>query len=166
MKTASKEKSRTKKRRTKSITRRNLKNWLRLLPVIAPIVTTAFIYTWQHTRMTIVGLPIEELRAKKDELTRQNDSIRLHIERLQAPARIESIARKKLGMISPETWQVIALEQPVRPPRTVGETYRRADSDLVSGKKMVGRYGILKKRGSSRSSSQEHRPSEVPRQSG
>lgn len=168
MKTAPKEQNRKKKkrRRPKSVTRRNLKTWLRHLPIIAPIVMTAFIYTWQHTRMNIVGLPIEDLRVKKKELAKQNDSIRLRIEQLQAPARIESIARKKLGMISPEKWQVIALDHPVRPPEAAVETDRRADSNLVSSEKMVGLSGTLKKHGSFRSPSQEKRHSETPRQSG
>ena len=168
MKTASKEKGRKpkKKRRPKSATLRNLKNWLRFLPIIAPIVMTAFIYTWQHTRMNIVGLPIENLRAQERELLRQNDSIRLRIERLQAPARIESIARKKLGMISPGKWQVIALDQPARPPVRVIETDPRADYNFVSRKKTVGLFGILKNRGNIRSRSRENQPSETPRHSG
>jgi len=168
LKTASKQKSpkKQRKRRPKIVIRRNLKVWLRFLPFIAPIVITAFIYAWQHTRTHIVGLPIEDLRDRKKELAKQNDSIRLRIEQLQAPARIESIARKKLGMISPEKWQVIALDQPARPPEAAVETDLRADKNFVSSEKMVGLSGILKKRGSVRSTSRQRGHSETPQHSG
>lgn len=110
------------KRRPRSITRRNLKNLLRFLPVIAPLLITAFIYTWQHTRMSIVGAPVEGLRADRTDLIKHNDSIRLRIEQLQAPARIETIAREKLGMVSPEKWQVVTLDHPTQPPEAADET--------------------------------------------
>ncbi|MBI4831829.1 MAG: cell division protein FtsL, partial [Candidatus Lindowbacteria bacterium] len=112
------------KRRAKSLTRRHLKNTLRYLPFAGPLIITAFIYTWQHTRLNIVGLPIESLRAKRTEIVKQNDSIRLRIEKLQAPQRIEAIAHEKLGMSLPQTWQVVALDQPMEPPQPNGETSR------------------------------------------
>jgi len=168
LKTASKDKGskKSRRRRPKSVMKRNLHMWLRFLPFTAPIVITAFLYAWQHTRTHIVGLPIEDLRDKREELTKQNDSIRLRIEQLQAPARIESIARKKLGMISPEKWQVIALDQSERPPEPAVETDPRADKNFVASDKRVGLSGILKKRGSSVRSISDNADIETPQHSG
>lgn len=130
-----------KKRRPKSIAARNLKSSLRYIPFIAPIAITAFIYAWLHTRMNIVGLPIESLRARKRDLIKQNDSIRLRIEQLQAPARVESIAREKLGMVSPESWQVVAVDEPTRPPGATFETCT-ARHELSSGHNEAGLFGF------------------------
>lgn len=168
MKTTQKKKKpeKKKKRRPKSVVRRNLKNSLRLLPAGVLLIVTAFIYTWQHTRMNIVGIPIEELRAKRRDLIKQNDSIRLRIEQLQAPARIESIARDKLGMVSPQKWQVVTLNEPTRPPEAVPETNRMAERRHPSANKSAGLFGFLKKHGSLGNTSQEHTPPETAEQSG
>jgi cell division protein FtsB len=107
-----------KKRRSKSVTRRNIKYIFRFLPFILPPVITAFIYTWLYTRTNIVALPVEGLRAQKTELMKRNDALRVNIEQLQDPRRIEIIAHEKLGMISPNIWQVIVLDKPVRAPET------------------------------------------------
>jgi cell division protein FtsL len=155
-----------KKRHPKSIARRNLKNSLRFLPVGILLIVTAFIYTWQHTRLTIVGLPIEPLRTKKRDLIKQNDSIRLRIEQLQAPARIESIARNKLGMVSPQKWQVVALNEPTQPPEAAPETNRLAEHRPPSTKKSAGLFGFLKKHGNLGNTSQEYTPPETTGQSG
>ncbi len=155
-----------KKRRPKSIAKRNLKHSLRFLPAGILLMVTAFIYTWQHTRLTIIVLPIEDLRAKKRDLIKQNDSIRLRIEQLQAPARIESIARNKLGMVSPQKWQVVALDEPTQPPEAAPETNQLADRRPPSATKSAGLFGFLKKHGSLGNTSQQHKPPETTEKSG
>lgn len=171
MKKSEKKKGRKKKRRASNAARHNLKNMLRFLPLIAPLTITAFIYMWQHTRINIVGLPLETLRAKKVELVKQNDSFRLRIEQLQAPARIESIAREKLGMISPQKYQLVALDEPMQPPEgTVAES-RRAEPRAPTMRQSAGLFeflkiGFLKKRGKFGSASRETASSEAARKSG
>lgn len=106
-----------KKRRQRNLVRKNLRQSFQALPFIVPLIATAFIYTWLYTRTNIIALPIEGLRVEKVNLLKHNDTLRLNIEQLQAPHRIEAIARKKLGMISPEIWQVVVLDKPVRAPQ-------------------------------------------------
>lgn len=167
MKKTPKQKTSKKKRHPKSITRRNLKRSLRFLPFIAPLIITAFIYAWLHTRMNIEGLSIEKRQAKKRELIKQNDSIRLRIEQLQAPARIESIAREKLEMITPQKWQVIPLDEPIQPPKQAVEISQHVQERLPSGRESAGLFGFLKKRGNLGSASRRHTSSsEAGRQSG
>jgi len=161
-----KQNSQKKKRRSKSKSRRNLKQSLRFLPIILPLILTAFIYMWQHTRMNIVSISIEKLQTKRRDLIKQNDSIRLRIEQLQAPARIESIARKKLGMISPEKRHVVALDEPSQPSRRAVESTQLVDERVSSSQKSAGLFRFLKKRGSSGSISQKHSSPETARQSG
>lgn len=133
-----------KRRRPKSLIRRNLKTWLRFFPFLAPLIVTAFAYTWLHTRLNIVTLPIQNLRAKKTYLIKQNDSIRVSIERLQAPDRIESIARTKLGMVSPEKWQIVAIDEPLQTPTAAREVVAAQDT-VPPGQKTAGLFGFLKR---------------------
>lgn len=130
-----KENTRKKKRRPKNSQRQILKKTLRFLPFLAPLLLTAFLYAWLYTRMNIVGLPIEELRDTKRNLIKQNESIHLRIEQLQAPARIESIARNKLGMVSLEKWQVVALDEPLQPPDEEAPEQRGRASENPSSQK-------------------------------
>jgi hypothetical protein len=98
------------------------------------------------------------------DLVKQNDSIRLRIEQLQAPQRIETIAHEKLGMSLPETWQVVALDQPMRPPRSAGERIRRAEGQLPPIEKSAKLLGFLKRRGASEGASPKPaRPQAIPR---
>jgi len=163
---ARKQKNQKKKRRSKSKSRRNLRQFLRFLPIVAPLILTAFIYMWQHTRMNIVSISIEKLRAKRRDLIKQNDSIRVRIEQLQAPTRIELIAREKLGMISPEKRHIIPLDEPFQPPRRAVESTRLVDERVSSSQKAAGLFRFLKKRGSSGNILQTHSSQETARQSG
>jgi hypothetical protein len=121
---------------------------------------------WQHTRINIISLSIEKLRSKKQDMVKQNDSIHLRIEQLQAPARIESIARKKLGMISPQKRHVIALDDLLQPLEQVVERNQLVDQKLSSRQESAGLFEFLKKRGSSANTSQEHSSTEADNQPG
>lgn len=143
MKKRAKKTSKKKKRRANNTARRNLKALLPYLPFILPIILTAFIYMWIYTSMNIKAMPIGELNKKKIELIKHNDSIRLQIEELQTPARIEKIAREKLGMISPEGYRMIALDEPMRPPGIVHVEPRPAENSLQANKGSEGLFGFL-----------------------
>jgi cell division protein FtsB len=157
---------RRRKRRSKSVIMRNLRKPLRYLPWIAPFLITAFIYAWLYTRINIVGLPIEPLRAQKRDLVKQNESIRLRIEQLQAPARIESIARAKLGMLSPQKWQVVALDEPMQPPDETGGAAQKPGHGLASNRESVRLFGFLKKHGDPGNTLRKHPSPETTEHSG
>jgi len=123
-------KKKKKKRRSRSAARKSLKSLLPYLPFVAPIVITLFIYMWLHTRMNIIGMPTKRLRDQKKELIKQNDYLLLRIEELQAPARIEAIARRKLGMITPQEYRLVALDEPMQPPEGVSAGPRPEENKM------------------------------------
>ncbi len=137
------QKKRKTKRKTRNMARRYLKALLPYVPFIAPVVATAFAYMWIYTSMNIKAMPITELRKQRKEIRKQNDSIRLRIEELQAPGRIESIAQKKLGMIQPEEYRVVVLDEPMRPPGIAGETRSPAEKRMQAKKESEGLFGFL-----------------------
>lgn len=68
---------------------------------------------WQHFELLRHGYRIEELqkqRAAEEELTRQ---LRLEIETLRSPKRIESLATDRLHLVAPSRDEAVVLERVV-----------------------------------------------------
>ena len=68
---------------------------------------------WQHFELLRHGYRIEELqkqRAAEEELTRQ---LRLEIETLRSPKRIESLATDQLHLVAPSRDEAVVLERVV-----------------------------------------------------
>jgi cell division protein FtsL len=84
-----------------------------------------FIYGWQHYRWIQYGYRIEEAQKKKEQLAEIGRQLRLERASLRSPQRIDSIARRDLGMVIPIPGQRVTLSDtpltvPVtRPPQPV-----------------------------------------------
>ncbi len=68
-----------------------------------------FFYTWCRMQCVGIGYQIAEQTQKQDELLRVQNNLKLELERLKSPARIETIARQKLGLDKPTPGQVIVI---------------------------------------------------------
>jgi len=154
-----------KKRRTNNAAQKYLKALLPYLPYLAPIIVTAFIYMWIYTSVNIDSMPIAQLKQQKEELIKHNDSIKFRIEELQAPEQIDKVAREELGMISPEGYRTIALDEPMRPPGIALVEHRPPDKSLQANKGSEGLFGFLdigflkqsgKHKGASHAEASEH----------
>ena len=86
---------------------------------VAGFVVLAFLFSaWQHFELLRHGYQVEEMqrqRAAEEEIGRQ---LRLEIETLRSPRRIESLATGQLHLVAPSLDEAIVLErvQPVDPP--------------------------------------------------
>ncbi len=86
---------------------------------IAAFLVVALLFSaWQHFELLRHGYQVEELqrqRATEDENARR---LRLEIETLKSPKRIESVATERLHLIAPAGGDAIVLErvQPSDPP--------------------------------------------------
>jgi cell division protein FtsL len=77
------------------------------------LVVLALFFAWPHFEMTLNGYRIEQLQKEKDaeeELTRQ---LRLEIETLRSPSRIETLATTRLHLVTPKQDEAIVLERVV-----------------------------------------------------
>jgi cell division protein FtsL len=77
------------------------------------LVVLALFFAWPHFEMTLNGYRIEQLQKQKDaeeELTRQ---LRLEIETLRTPKRIETLATTRLHLVTPKQDEAIVLERVV-----------------------------------------------------
>src|SRR5437016_8672758 len=66
-----------------------------------------FAYGWQHYQWIQYGYRIEEVRKKKEQMAEIDRQLRLERASLSDPRRIDSIARKQLGMVVPAPGQLV-----------------------------------------------------------
>src|SRR5262245_29474646 len=86
--------------------------------IAAFLVVVLLFSAWQHFELLRHGYQVEELQRQKaaeEETTRR---LRLEIETLKAPQRIETVATEKLHLVNPTREDAIVIERvlPAEPP--------------------------------------------------
>lgn len=66
-----------------------------------------FVYGWQHYQYRQYGYRIEEAQKQKEQLSEIGRQLRLERASLRSPQRIDSIARRDLGMVVPAPGQLV-----------------------------------------------------------
>jgi cell division protein FtsL len=66
-------------------------------------------YIWFTVQCTRLKLEIGRLEKQESNLVAEKKELRIEIVRLKSPARITGIAREELGMVIPETDQVMVI---------------------------------------------------------
>jgi cell division protein FtsL len=86
--------------------------------VIAVFVVLLLFSAWQHFELIRYGYRLEQLQRAHDEEERRNRHLKLEVQALQRPQRIEEIARRQQGMKEPGPDDVIVIERvrPTAPP--------------------------------------------------
>jgi cell division protein FtsL len=84
----------------------------------ALVVIALMFWTWQHFELVRHGYRLEELqrqRAAEEDVTRH---LRLEIDTLKSPRRIEALARGRLNLVTPTRADAIVIERvvPAEPP--------------------------------------------------
>ena len=70
---------------------------------------------WQHFELLRHGYRLEQMQRERTVEADVNRHLRLEIETLRAPQRIEKLATQKLGMIEPGPGDSVVLERVVAP---------------------------------------------------
>jgi cell division protein FtsL len=65
------------------------------------------LFAWQHFQCVRNGYQIEQLKAERGALEEWNHQLRLEQASLADPQRIDTLARKELGLVPPSAEQVI-----------------------------------------------------------
>jgi cell division protein FtsL len=79
---------------------------MRLLAVLG-IIGVLLLFVWERVDIVRVGYRIEQLKTQKIVLQREQDELRVKVSALTAPDRIAKAATEKLGMIPPQSGQVV-----------------------------------------------------------
>ena len=88
------------------------------LGLAALVVVSVMFWTWQHFELLRHGYRLEEQqkeRAHEDDIGRH---LRLDIEKLKSPKRVEMLARTRLNLVTPTRQDAIVIERvvPAEPP--------------------------------------------------
>jgi cell division protein FtsL len=87
----------------------------------AVLVAVLLFSAWQHFELVRYGYVIQRLQRDRASEEEVNRHLRLEIETLRAPKRIESIATKQLHLIAPGQDQAIVIERvtPTAAPKSI-----------------------------------------------
>jgi cell division protein FtsL len=88
------------------------------LGTAAVMVIAVMFWTWQHFDLVRRGYRLEELqraRASEEDVARH---LRLELDTLRSPRRVEAIARGKLNLVTPAREDAVVIERvvPAEPP--------------------------------------------------
>jgi cell division protein FtsL len=78
----------------------------------ALIAVFLMFYVYQHFRCIDLSFQLEDLKARQTKISALNSELRLEIEGLRDPRRIDVIARRQLGLTEPLPTQVQEYEAP------------------------------------------------------
>jgi len=98
------------------------RDYIIITALAAVFLLGLFAYGWQHYQWIQYGYKIEEAQKKKEQLAEIERQFRLERASLSNPQRIDSIARKQLGMVVPAPGQLVTFNAdaplviPAQPP--------------------------------------------------
>ena len=78
----------------------------------AMIAVFLMFYVYQHFRCIDLSFQLEDMRARQTKMSALNSELRLEIEGLRDPRRIDVIARRQLGLTEPLPTQVQEYDAP------------------------------------------------------
>ena len=89
-----------------------LRSFYRTAGLGALIAACLMMYIYQHFRCIDLSFQLEDLKTKQSLSSSLNSELRLEIEGLRDPRRIDVIARKQLGLTQPMPTQVQEYDAP------------------------------------------------------
>lgn len=81
------------------------------------LVLVLMFSAWQHFELLRHGYKLEQMQRERAAEAEINRHLRLEIETLRAPQRIEALATERLGMVAPSADEAIVIERVVEPSR-------------------------------------------------
>jgi len=79
--------------------------------LIVGLVVAALFSAWPHMELMVNGYRIEQLQMQKDVEEERTRQLRLEIETLRSPKRIEALATTRLHLVAPKQDEAVVLER-------------------------------------------------------
>jgi len=97
--------------------RRERELWMSLAIGVVLVLVVMF-DAWQHFELIRHGYRIEQMQRERTAEDDVRQHLRLELETLRSPHRIERLATGRLGMVAPKSGDAIVLERvlPIEPP--------------------------------------------------
>ena len=102
----------------REIDERRMRDLWQSLGIGMVLVLVLLFSAWQHFELLRHGYRLEQMQRERAAEAEINRHLRLEMESLRAPQRIEKIAKDELGMVSPGEAQAVVIERltPPTPP--------------------------------------------------
>jgi len=85
--------------------------WI-LVALVAALAGSLGLYAWPTLMMRQTGTAAEQLSRERERLVEENRKLRLEKATLEDLRRVESIARRDLGLATPPPEQLVVVEKP------------------------------------------------------
>jgi cell division protein FtsL len=89
--------------------------WL-LVGLVAALAGSLGLYAWPTLMMRQTGTAAEQLSRERERLVEENRKLRLEKATLEDLRRVESIARRDLGLANPAPERLVVVERPASAP--------------------------------------------------
>ena len=89
-----------------------MRNYYRTVGLGGIVAAFFMLYIYQHFRCIDLSFQLEDLKARQTKMSAFNSELRLEIEGLRDPRRIDVIARRQLGLTEPLPTQVQEYDAP------------------------------------------------------
>ena len=104
----------------REVDERRLRDLWQSLGIGVVLVLVLLFSAWQHFELLRHGYRLEQMQRERAAENDINRHLRLEMETLRAPQRIEKLATERLGMVAPGAAEAIVLER-VTPPAAAGQ---------------------------------------------
>lgn len=102
--------SQPKRARIPSVERSSRRRHYLTLAILALVLTGAtLVHVWLRLQVVQVGYVLSTTSKLQSRLEQENRELKVELATLISPERLETLARKRLGMVPPEKGQVIIL---------------------------------------------------------
>jgi len=99
-----------KHQKVRSRVKKRRKITLSLFILIAIFICSLIFFVWSRLQITHLGYQISQANSKQQQLLRLNKQMKLEAASLRSLSRIEGIAKNQLGLINPESSQVVFIK--------------------------------------------------------
>jgi cell division protein FtsL len=102
----------------REVDERRLRDLWQSLAIGVALVIVLLFSAWQHFELLRHGYRLEQMQRERAAESDVNRHLRLEMETLRAPQRIEKLATERLGMVAPRDAEAVVLERvaPTTPP--------------------------------------------------
>lgn len=102
----------------REVDERRLRDLWQSLGIGVILVLVLLFSAWQHFELLRHGYRLEQMQRDRAAESDINRHLRLEMETLRAPQRIEKLATERLGMVTPKDGEAVVLERvaPAAPP--------------------------------------------------
>jgi len=77
---------------------------------VSLLVGALLLVAWEHSRWTALGYEMTRLQKERNASEAENRHLRLELETLRAPQRIEALAIRELHLVAPSQTEAVVLE--------------------------------------------------------